>query len=316
VGPELSQLVPLVLHFPLFRHVPLPVVQSVVRAARVRDVAKGATLLAAGDANATLFVVLSGALDVHVGDSDTPHIRLGTGDCVGELSVIDRSTASAGVVATEDTRLLAIDRREVWALVDASAEVGRNLLTILAGRVRHDDHALAESTRLQQDLAAMATVDGLTGLRNRAWLDDNFARQLARSRREGDPVSLLMIDIDHFKRLNDDHGHVMGDAVLRRTAKILAGGLRPQDLLARYGGEEFAVLLPGADVGLAAAVGERLRLAVRSVPIEKMDERLPMTSISVGVAAASADWTLDDLVAAADAALYRAKADGRDTVRV
>ena len=314
--PDAQDLVPLVLHSPLFRHVPLPVVQSVVQAASARDLAMGDVLLTVGDANDTLFVVLSGALDVHVGQSDTPHIRLGTGDCVGELSVIDRSTASAEVVAVEATRLLAIDRREVWALIDTSAEVARNLLVILAGRVRHDDRAIAESTKLQQDLEALATVDGLTGLRNRAWLDENFARQLERSQRAGEPVSLLMIDIDHFKQLNDDHGHVMGDAVLRRTAKILAGGLRPQDLLARYGGEEFAVLLPGAAVGLAAAVGERLRAAVRSVPLARLDERLPTTSISVGVATARGDQALDDLVAAADAALYRAKADGRDKVSV
>ena len=314
--PDAAELVQVLLRSPLFRRVPLPVVESVVAVGETRRVAAGATVIAAGADNDTLHVVVDGAVDVRLAGGNQPHIRLGPGEVFGELSVIDRSPAAADVVATADATLLSVARADMWALIDSSADVARNLLVILAGRVRHDDAAIAESSPLQHDLAEMATVDGLTGLRNRAWLDDMFARQLTRSLAEDAAVSLLMIDIDHFKQLNDDHGHQVGDAVLRRTARLLGGGLRPQDLLARYGGEEFAVLLPGADTMHAAAVAERLRQAIRSVPLERLDERLPLTTISVGVATAGRQDSLDDLIVAADAALYRAKHEGRDRVAI
>ena len=123
-----------------------------------------------------------------------------------------------------------------------------------------------------------------------------------------------MIDIDKFKPLNDVYGHLIGDAVLRQTARRVAAGIRPQDLLARYGGDEFAVLLPGADSAHALAIADRLRLAVRSGPTEPEDENLPATSVSVGVATAVTLVSLTELLAGADAALYRAKQNGNDCV--
>ena len=123
-----------------------------------------------------------------------------------------------------------------------------------------------------------------------------------------------MIDLDEFKRLNDERGHLVGDAVLGLAARRIAAGLRPQDLLARYGGDEFAVLLPGADHEQALSIAERLRDAVQSDKIEPDGEKLPLTSISVGVATARHPIALSTLLAHADAALYRAKQSGRDRV--
>ena len=226
--------------------------------------------------------------------------------------MLDGQPVSADVVANEPTVVLCIERDQLWRLVDQSDEIARNLLRILAGRVRSDDAAIGESSRQKRRLEQLATVDELTGLRNRRWLDDAFARQLTRAIRTGQPMSVMMIDIDHFKQLNDAHGHAYGDTVLRRVAQTLAGGLRPQDLAARYGGEEFAVLLPGIGQESAVAIAERLREAVQA---DGLAGRRPAT-VSIGVATRSGNQPLDALLERADDALYRAKTAGRNRTAV
>ena len=125
-------------------------------------------------------------------------------------------------------------------------------------------------------------------------------------------MSILMIDIDRFKQLNDAHGHAFGDAVLRRVAQTLAGCLRPQDLAARYGGEEFAVLLPGLEPARALAIAERLRQAVQ---VDGEASGLPIT-VSIGVAGRCGAQSLDVLLRHADEALYRAKESGRNRTQL
>lgn len=313
------------LRAPLFRGVPPALVATTSAGGEARALARGEKLLAAGTENRRLYLVVSGSLSVYLPLEEpanptntspaNPAIStLGEGDCVGELSVIDGRPVSADVIADEPSVVLTFDREQVWSLIDASAEVARNLLCVLAGRVRNDDTILGESGRLQRYFERIATVDGLTGLRNRRWLDEAFARQLERSGRLTQPVSLVMLDVDHFKQLNDDHGHLVGDALLARLAQILASTLRPQDLLARYGGEEFAVLLPGIDRQSGRLVAERLRLAVEIASAAKDERTLPPMTISLGVAERVDGESLDDLLRHADAAMYRAKQSGRNRV--
>jgi diguanylate cyclase (GGDEF)-like protein len=125
-------------------------------------------------------------------------------------------------------------------------------------------------------------------------------------------VSLLMIDVDRFKALNDEHGHLTGDAVLRALAQTLSTHVRPQDLLARYGGEEFSLLLPNIAIDDALIIAERLRKVVSRAGEDQAP--LPGTTVSIGVAAASGATALSALVSDADAALYRAKQAGRNRV--
>jgi diguanylate cyclase (GGDEF)-like protein len=298
----------------LFRNVPPGVAARVAAGSATRDLAAGEVLIEVGQRNESVYILLDGELAVLVAPDGPPHILLAPGEIVGEVSVLDREAASATVRASRPSLVLEIDAEQLWALVDRAPEVARNLLHLLSGRIRHDDEVLAETARLRRHFEQAATVDGLTGLRNRRWLDDAFARQLARTVRVGEPASLLMIDIDRFKELNDRFGHLAGDAVLCRVAQSLAKNLRPRDLLARYGGEEFAVLLPETDSDEAFVIAERLRTAAEGGGDELGGERLPAATVSAGVATAHLSDSLPALLSLADEALYRAKERGRNRV--
>ncbi|HET9347219.1 MAG TPA: GGDEF domain-containing protein, partial [Candidatus Limnocylindrales bacterium] len=159
---------------------------------------------------------------------------------------------------------------------------------------------------------ARASTDALTGLPNRRYFDE-FVGLLARRRRAGDAVGILMVDIDRFKKLNDTHGHAVGDEVLRAVAGAIAGAVREDDVPARFGGEEFAVLLRNPTRDEAVEVGERIREAVASLDLVAVG--VAGTSVSVGVAVADEPGQpIPDVIERADKALYEAKRTGRDRV--
>jgi diguanylate cyclase (GGDEF)-like protein len=169
-----------------------------------------------------------------------------------------------------------------------------------------------------QELTLLATRDGLTGIANRRHFDDSLARELNRATRTGLPLSLVLIDVDFFKKYNDRHGHPAGDECLRQVAATLRRGLaRPSDLVARYGGEEFAVLLPDTGQVGARYVAERLRQAVLELALPHADNPGGVVTISAGVHTHQAQGEAElpsAFVAQADALLYRAKAGGRNRV--
>ncbi len=162
----------------------------------------------------------------------------------------------------------------------------------------------------------LATHDGLTGLYNRHALMDALPRYQAQAARTSAPLALLMIDIDHFKRVNDQHGHLSGDEVLRAVAHRINERLRRADLLARFGGEEFLVVLPNTDRGGAGVVAENIRRAIESAPIGVQGQVIPVT-VSIGVHADVPDHRAtgaEAFIAASDQALYAAKHQGRNRV--
>lgn len=167
----------------------------------------------------------------------------------------------------------------------------------------------------QRRLYSLATRDGLTRLWNRTAILDFLEQELARRARRGDPVSLMMIDVDRFKSVNDEHGHLAGDAAFRIVARRLRKKLRTYDRLGRYGGDEVLVVLPGCGAGEAAVVAERLRASVSDQPIRLGGKTVRLT-LSIGVASANGGrlGTTDLLIKAGDEALYRAKKSGRNRV--
>jgi len=293
---------------PLFDKLTPRLRRALVGSAATRRLAAGDRLLVTGELNSSLYVIAEGAVDVVLPGIDAPHVRLGQGECLGELSLLDGQPVSADVVAVEPTTLLELDHVQVWSLIDSSATFARNLLRVLAGRVRHDHTVLAEASDERRRFERLSMVDGLTTLHNRRWFDEMFPLQVVRLLREGRHGSLLMADADRFKDLNDRYGHAVGDAALRRIGKAILSGLRPGDLLARYGGEEFAVLLADVDENAAVEVADRLRRQVA----ESASDGAPQITLSVGVAGIKANEAFEALVGGADAALFRAKDAGRD----
>jgi two-component system, cell cycle response regulator len=169
--------------------------------------------------------------------------------------------------------------------------------------------------KTQQSLTELATMDVLTGVFNRREFNRRLTIEIERSRREGHSVSLLMVDIDHFKKINDTYGHQSGDDALRHVSALIKAEVRPGDLPARYGGEEFAVILPYADRNDAFVVAERLRNLIAAQNIVIQDEQTIKATASLGCATFPIDaGTEETLMGAADAALYRAKRSGRNRV--
>lgn len=175
---------------------------------------------------------------------------------------------------------------------------------------------LEEIGRLQVALQELAIRDALTGLYNRRYLDETLEREVSRARREGSSLSLVMLDIDHFKLVNDNYGHQLGDEALKRLARTLLDDIRAEDVACRYGGEEFLILLPNMPLEAALVKAEAWRRAVEALVLEQGDAAIRFT-ISLGVAAYPEHGkTPDELTRNADRALYRAKHEGRNRLAV
>ncbi|GAB5550396.1 MAG: hypothetical protein SangKO_101560 [Sandaracinaceae bacterium] len=207
-----------------------------------------------------------------------------------------------------DTRLGAI----ALAPRAASEREDAALLEILA---RELGGPLRTAT-LVEESRRLATVDALTGLYNRRAFAEAARRELARAQRHGDPLSVVLFDIDHFKSINDNQGHAMGDRVLKAVGELLSSLARESDVCARWGGEEFVILLSSTDCGGGVVVAERVRAAMEALRVvDEAGEPIPVTA-SFGVAALAPNEDMDGVVDRADRAMYMAKTSGRNRVMV
>lgn len=231
------------------------------------------------------------------------------------IGLVGALLGTAGYAATVGRRQL----RRITALTETLASA-----TELTGRVATDQ---VDDPRLRAGFDRLAgrldqawtqaTVDQLTGVLNRQALLARLAEELERAARYQRPCSIVLLDLDHFKRVNDTHGHAAGDIVLREVAELLRASVRGVDLVGRYGGEEFLIILPETDADAAASIAEKLRRIVGSQAVRVADGHVLTITLSAGVAGgAGKHLQLDTLVRDADAALYSAKALGRDQVYV
>jgi diguanylate cyclase (GGDEF)-like protein len=301
----------------LFRGAATPAVAAELAGCALVRVAKGQAV--EDGLRARLYIVLSGALGVDatatLGEGSIERVL--PGESVGEQSVLDDAANLASMVALEDSELLVVEPDLVWQLIERHHGVARNLLRLLSFRIRAANAALRRRQKLGEFYRQMSFNDALTGLYNRAWLNDMLPKLVARAGQDGAPLSLVMIDLDHFKRFNDTHGHIAGDSALVAAAGAIRAALRPTDFAVRYGGEELAAILPDTPREQAVMVAERLCARMReAVVFDDMRVALPHITGSFGVATLAPGQDERALVATADAALYRAKEAGRDRIGV
>jgi diguanylate cyclase (GGDEF)-like protein len=274
------------------------------------------------------YTALIVAIDQRVTPSITPFL---IGCVLSGVVLLQRPLASAllySLALAVFAGLLGTTQRDAAVLMSnrvnglTAAAIGC-LLATMNWRKTTSNLLLARQLELRQQqllsqqgvLERLATRDGLTGLLNRAEMERVSRQELARAQRHGLPVSLLVVDLDHFKRVNDRWGHPAGDAVLVAAAAVLGRSVRGSDVVARLGGEEFMVLLPHTDAPAALALAEKLRERLEAMVVPGTDPAVAVTA-SVGVASAGPEGELafDALYRRADRALYRAKDAGRNRV--
>jgi diguanylate cyclase (GGDEF)-like protein len=237
-----------------------------------------------------------------IGDPDSDRLRLG-------IQFRDSRCVLVELLRGARNSVLGIVAIRLGPGIGGVPEEVRPLVSALAGHVA----VAVDNARLFAEIKRQATYDHLTGLAGRRHFSSELRREIDRAQRNGHPLSMLMLDADHFKLLNDTHGHLAGDAVLRMLADVLREGTRSIDVLGRLGGEELGVLLPGADLEVAASVAERLRQAIESTKVPWKKTEIGIT-VSIGVAAWQTGQGPDGLIEASDVALYAAKERGRNQV--
>lgn len=242
--------------------------------------------------------------------------------------VRDRDVARASgqpVTPQSQFRFLCKDGEVKWVEVmaavlvhDGSAANMGNLADI-SDRKRAEkqrEEVISDLMQTREALHFRATHDGLTGVLNRATVFDSLEKEIARARREKRPLAIVMLDVDHFKAINDSFGHLIGDTVLKEIAGRISASVRPYDIVGRYGGEELLIALPGCDESGAFNFAERVRISIGDNPIIAGEGSITATvSLGATVFTGSSDEDTDALVRLADTALYAAKEAGRNCVR-
>lgn len=320
----------------------------------VRALPAGHVLVRQGEPADAMYLIFRGRVTVSSSLSDgspTFLVERTDDDFVGEMGLIEDARRSASLACATDCEVAIVARDGFLRMLSLLPGLGTNLARAISQRLREATHQRAiqvdvhakllelnrtiaeqrsdlleknaalerlneELLRKNEELYRSATVDALTQALNRSTILDALGRELRRSARYRNDVACIILDVDHFKALNDRHGHLAGDHVLRETARVITREIRELDSLGRYGGEEFLVVLPQTDAEKGFHVSERIRTAVEGAT-QLWDGKPLRVTISLGVAASKREGSsgLEDLLRQADAALYEAKQLGRNRSR-
>ena len=301
----------------IFKNVDLTQLQNHMSEINSLEIGNGDILLSTSRRNDEIHFLVAGELKICLNqDGSNEFARVLPGDCVGEISIIDDRPPSAYVKATTDSLVISINRDVLVEMYQQQTNLAANLLKLIADRFRQNTAVLTRTVELQREYQDKSERDGLTGTYNRSWMHDIFPKQIELSQHLGQKISMLMIDADYFKQVNDQFGHQAGDTTLVELTKIIGSCLQEPDLLVRYGGEEFVVLMPGAGVSQAHAVSECIRRKVTQTPIKVDNDKTIEITVSIGIAEAGMEDSMSDLIEKTDKGLYQAKQSGRNQIVV
>lgn len=300
----------------LFRGVDLESIQGLLDDCEVRHLKAEEILIHAAQANHFMYVTLSGRVRIHLKLNLEPIVIMEAGEVVGELSMIDGQTTSAYVVAHEDCRVLKLDEKTMWSLVDSCPKVALNLLFTLAQRLRHGDQLVLTKQQIQREYERYAVIDALTGLYNHRYLEDSLGRYIGQSKKGGWSLSLLLIEIDDFQRYQDIYGQSASDRLLYTVARTIRANTRPGQIIARNE-DRFIVLLPDVNVEAGRKVGGEIRQAVSEAKVSNSrGDPLSSATVSVAVAEMAADDTPETFLSAAQEVLVDMRKAGDNQVAV
>ncbi len=264
--------------------------------------------------NSALHLLVKGEAGVYLKDKE-PVRTIYAGEIMGEISLVDQQPTTASIICHTDCNVVIIDETLIWKLVNDNHRFTINLLQIVVNRFRGLATQIETSLEKQKLLEYHVNIDDLTGLFNRGWLNKQFSPLLERYKKNQQPFSYLMLDIDHFKNVNDNYGHQAGDVVLQNTATIINTAIRATDYAIRYGGEEMAILLPNTDAENAIKFAERLRKEIADNVVEYEPGKTLSITTSIGVSSLKNNESVADLIKLADDALYYGKEHGRNQVK-
>ena len=307
-------------------------IQDLLALLHPRELSKAQTLFKQGDPGGELFVVASGALGIAVTLDDGKKLEIAEfkkGDFFGEMSIFEKDARSATCYAKRRSRLLAVNEREFFRFVESNpvsaGKVMERMLAVTRRRLEDTGGFLSDMVQWGEDARRRAITDPLTGLYNRRYLEEALEEYFMKARTGSRPLSVVMLDLDHFRQINEKYSEKAGDGVIKAAAEIFRRFLRQTDVAARYGGDEFTFILPDTDAQSANTIMESIRRTIEETDLlesalperkgEAQTSPLQRVTTSQGLACfpdhASEPKALRE---AADDALYRAKETGRNRV--
>lgn len=298
-------------------------IESIIEFLRTIHVDEAGTLFRQGDEGHELYIVRSGkirvAITLHDGrEKDITEFL--PGDFFGEMSIFENAPRSATCYASEQSSLYALMGRDFYRLIKDSPSLAIKIMyrmsNITTRRLRSTGEFLSDMVVWGKRARKRAITDELTGVYNRHFLDDALENQIHRAREGGSPLSVVMVDLDHFRSINDAYGHEVGDEILLSAVEIFKRHLRERDILARYGGDEFTILLPQTGIEKARSLAQMVCDEMEQVEtLQHRGGTLTRVTTSQGIAAFPIHANnLPALMKKADEALYRAKELGRNRV--